>query len=110
MRYGYSMTATEQRLLDTLVELEGTIEALPNTDPKPDLLPLFSRLDELTRTLPLTSDPMLLHYMHKKSYQKARLFLQGCEAENARGNCHGHVDEQGRPWNAESGSKTPPTR
>ena len=103
------MTATEQHLLDALVELEGTIEAVPHTDPKPDLLPLFSRLDELTRTLPLTSDPMLLHYMHKKSYQKARLFLQGRNAENAAGNCHGHTDNDGRPWPDRSQKSTTPT-
>jgi hypothetical protein len=104
------MTETEQNVLATLLELERTIEVMPHTTPKPSLLPLFSRLDDLTRSLLVTTDPTLLHYLHKKSYQKARLFLQGCEAENARGNCHGHVDEQGRPWNAESGSKTPPTR
>jgi hypothetical protein len=93
-----AMTQTEQNILDALLELESTIEAMPHTTPKPSLLPLFSRLDDLTRALPATSDPPLLHYLHKKSYQKARLFLQGREGENARGNCHGHVDEQGQPW------------
>ena len=78
--------------------MERTVEAMRNTTPKPNLLPLFSRLDELTRTLPSTTDPLLLHYLHKKSYEKARLFLQGRESENARGNCHGHVDERGKPW------------
>jgi hypothetical protein len=95
------MTETEQTVLDTLLELERTVEAMPRTTPKPSLLPLFSRLDELTRTLPSTTDPLLLHYLHKKSYEKARLFLQGREAENARGNCHGHVDEHGKPWSPE---------
>lgn len=109
------MTETEQKVLAALLDLERTIEAMPHTTPKPSLLPLFTRLDELTRSMPVTSDPTLLHYLHKKSYQKARLFLQGREAENARGNCHGHVDEQGRPWTAESGSaqdggKVPPAR
>ena len=94
------MTELEQNVLAALLELERTIEQMPNANPKPNLLPLFSRIDEFTRRLPLTTDPMLLHYLHKKSYQKARLFLQGRETENARGNCHGHVDEQGRPWNA----------
>src|SRR5688572_92357 len=94
------MTEKEQTILSALLELESTIEAMPRTSPKPNLLPLFSRLDDLTRSLASTADPTLLHYLHKKSYQKARLFLQGREAENARGNCHGHVDEQGRPWDA----------
>ena len=113
------MTQTEQNVLDTLLELERAVEAMPRTTPKPNLLPLFSRLDELTRALPSTSDPLLLHYLHKKSYEKARLFLQGREAENARGNCHGHVDEHGRKWSprgaadvplVEGGKKMPPER
>ena len=95
------MTETEQNVLDTLLELERTVAAMPRTTPKPSLLPFFARLDELTRTLPSTTDPLLLHYLHKKSYEKARLFLQGRESENARGNCHGHVDEHGKPWSPE---------
>jgi hypothetical protein len=121
VRYAYGMTKTEQGLLDTLLELERTIEAMPRTTPKPSLLPLFSQLDELTRSLPPGADPLLLHYLHKKSYQKARLFLQGREADNARGNCHGHVDEEGRAWSpgqkgaasislAKKGGETPPAR
>ena len=95
------MTQTEQEILDALLKLEGTIEAMARTTPKPNLLPLFARLDDLTHALPTTTDPTLLHYLHKKSYQKARLFLQGRETENARGNCHGHVDEHGQPWSPE---------
>jgi len=92
------MTELEQKILNGLLELERTVESMPHTMPKPDLRPLFAQLDEFMRALPPTSDPLLLHYLHKKSYQKARLFLQGREAENARGNCHGHTDEQGKPW------------
>jgi len=97
----FAMTELEQNILEALLELERTVAAMPQANPKPSLLPLFARLDELMRALPPTSDPLLLHYLHKKSYEKARLFLQGREAENARGNCHGHVDEQGRPWQPE---------
>ena len=104
MLYVFAMTDLEQNVLSALLELERTIEQMPHANPKPNLLPLFSRVDELARRLPLTTDPTLLHYLHKKSYQKARLFLQGREAENARGNCHGHVDEQGRAWNATDAS------
>jgi len=32
----------------------------------------------------------LLHYLQKKSYEKARLYLQGRDAENQLGNCR-HV-------------------
>ena len=84
------MTATEQQLLSTLIELEATIARMATANPKPSLLPLFTRLDELTRQLPSSTDPSLLHYLHKKSYEKARLHLQGRDAENQAGNCR-HV-------------------
>ena len=84
------MTETEQNLLTALVELENTVASMPTANPKPSLLPLFTRLDELTRQLPRDADPSLLHYLQKKSYQKARLFLEGREAENQAGNCR-HV-------------------
>jgi hypothetical protein len=85
------MTQAEQDVLQALLELERAVASMPAANPKPDLRPIFARLDELTRQLPRDTDPSLLHYLHKKSYEKARLFLQGREAENARGNCHGHV-------------------
>ena len=85
------MTETERIILDSLLELERAVASMPTANPKPNLLPMFSRIDELTRQLPREADPSLLHYLHKKSYEKARLFLQGREAENTRGNCHGHV-------------------
>jgi len=85
------MTETESAILQGLLELERAVASMPSASPKPNLLPLFTRLDDLTRQLPRDADPSLLHYLHKKSYEKARLFLQGREAENARGNCHGHT-------------------
>jgi hypothetical protein len=84
------MTGTEQSILQTLIELDEKVKSMPTANPKPNLLPVFSKLDELARQLPPQTSPQLLHYLHKKSYQKARLFLEGCDAENARGNCHGH--------------------
>jgi hypothetical protein len=84
------MTDTEKTILQTLVELEETVRSLPTANPKPNLLPIFERLDALTASLPRGTDPNLLHYMHKRSYEKARLFLQGRDAENAEGNCR-HV-------------------
>jgi len=85
------MTESEQKILQALLDLEGAVASMPTANPKPNLLTLFSRIDELTRQLPREADPSLLHYLHKKSYEKARLLLQGREAENARGNCHGHT-------------------
>jgi hypothetical protein len=80
----------ENDLLTALTHLADTVKAMPTANPKPSLLPLFHRLDELTKQLPRNADPALLHYLHKKSYEKARLFLQGRDAENQVGNCR-HV-------------------
>jgi hypothetical protein len=84
------MTQTEQRILETLLELETAVKSMATASPKPDLQNYFRRLDELAAQLPRGSDPNLLHYLQKKSYEKARLFLQGRDAENAAGNCR-HV-------------------
>lgn len=83
------MTATEQTIWQTLVELDRLVKSMPGANPKPNLIPTFTRLDELTRQLPRQTAPELLHYLNKKSYEKARLFLEGRDAENAAGNC-GH--------------------
>jgi hypothetical protein len=85
------MTASlEKNLLNALVELDAAVKTMPTANPKPNLLPLFSRIDELTKQLPRNADPTLLHYLHKQSYEKARLFLQDRDAENQVGNCR-HV-------------------
>jgi hypothetical protein len=86
------MTQTEQQILDALLQLEAAVAQMKTVQPKPNLLPIFTRIEELARTLPSGSDPALLHYLRKKSYEKARLLLQGRDAENASGNCHGHVE------------------
>jgi hypothetical protein len=83
----HCMTVLENQILAALLELENAVKALPTAPSKPNLQPLFARLDELTRALPKGADPNLLHYLHKKSYEKARLFLQGQDAANARGTC-----------------------
>ncbi len=83
-------SAIEKNLLDALLELEAAVKAMPSANPKPDLLRIFSRIDEWVRQLPADTDPALLHYLHKKSYEKARLYLQGRDAENRTGNCR-HV-------------------
>src|ERR1041384_4842410 len=84
------MTEIEKSILQSLTELENAVRSMPAANPKPNLLPLFSRLDELTRQLPPNTDPSLLHYLPKKSYEKARLWLDGREAENQIGSCR-HV-------------------
>ena len=84
------MQAKEQEIHSALVELGERVNAMSGGGPKPDLLPLFARLDKLTSELPRGTAPELLHYLHKKSYEKARLWLEGRDAENAAGNC-GHT-------------------
>jgi len=84
------MTETEKQLLQILIELERQVKSMASAKPRPNLVPLFSRIDELTRQLPRDTSPTLLHYLHKKSYEKARLFLEGRDEENTAGNC-GHV-------------------
>ena len=80
----------DKLLLDALVDLDNAVKAMPTANPKPNLVPLFNHIDDLTRQLPRDTDPALLHYLHKKSYEKARLYLQGRDAENQIGNCR-HV-------------------
>ena len=70
------MTAIEEQILDKLMALETASAQMATANPKPDLLPIFSQLDELTRQLPPGTEPDLLHYLHRKSYQKACAFLQ----------------------------------
>jgi len=78
----------EQQLLDALTELANAIKAMPLANPKPSLLPQFARIDELAKQLPRDTDPVLLHYLQQKSYEKARRFLRGRDKENPRGRCH----------------------
>ena len=79
------MTETEKNILQALLDLEATVRTMSSANPKPSLLPLFTRIDELTSQLPRATDPSLLHYLHMKSYEKARHFLQGRDPE--KGTC-----------------------
>jgi hypothetical protein len=83
------MTAIEKNILDSLLELESTIKTMATANPKPSLQPIFARIDSLADKLSPATDRDLLHYLRRKSYEKARLFLEGRDAENTRGNC-GH--------------------
>jgi hypothetical protein len=83
------MTEIERAILQSLVELESAVKSMPTANPKPNLMPLFARLDELTDQLPAGTPPDLLHYLRKKSYEKARLWLEGRNAEISRGGCRG---------------------
>ena len=83
------MSTIEKQILSALIRLEEAVQQISqSSEEKPDLMGLFSEIDSLTATLPQNTDPELLHVLHKKSYQKARLFLQGRGTENAKGVCH----------------------
>ena len=78
------------QLLGALNDLDMAVKSLATSNPKPNLLALFQQIDGLAARLPKQTDPTLLHYLHKKSYEKARLYLLGRDAENQAGNCR-HV-------------------
>jgi len=84
------MTNVEQSILEALLDLDAAVITMPIAKTKPNLLSIFDRIESLTRQLPPGTSPDLLHYLKKKSYEKARLFLQGREAEVPRGSCR-HV-------------------
>jgi hypothetical protein len=81
------MTDLERSIYQTLLELDRAVRSMATASPKPSLLPLFTRLDELALQLPKGADPELMHYLHRKSYDKARLLLEGRNDENERGSC-----------------------
>jgi hypothetical protein len=82
-----SMNEIEEQILGALKELDAAVKTMPTADPKPNLMPLFARIDELARQLPRGTDPELLHFLQRKSYEKARARLEGLGV--ARGSC-GH--------------------
>ena len=81
------MTAIEQNLLARLIELDAAVAAMPTANPKPNLLPLFQQIEELAGQLPRGTAPDLLHYLQRKSYEKARQWLQGRYPEIQSGGC-----------------------
>ncbi|MFM2295011.1 MAG: hypothetical protein RLZZ350_1424 [Verrucomicrobiota bacterium] len=83
------VTTLEKNILQTLLELDAAVKTMATANPKPNLFPLFARLDVLALELPRETSPDLCHYLQKKSYEKARLFLQGLEARITPGAC-GH--------------------
>jgi len=84
------VTTLESDVLNELKRLEATGAGMNRGGPPVSILPVVQRLARLTADLPAATDPQLLHYLHKRSYEKARLFLEGREGENVAGPC-GHV-------------------
>jgi hypothetical protein len=69
------MSESEQALHAVLVELEAAAKPVPAGSARPNLMPLFERIDALTASLPADADRELLHFLHRKSYEKAREWL-----------------------------------
>lgn len=83
------MSKTEQEILQVLTQMVNVVKTSNATGPKPDLLELFERIDELAARLPRDAAPELVHFLQRKSYEKARLWLEDRRVEIARGGC-GH--------------------
>lgn len=81
------MTELEHDILKHLINLEATVKAMPTANPKPNLLLRFQQIEELAGQLPRETAPDLMHYMQKKSYEKARQWLEGRSAEIQKGGC-----------------------
>jgi hypothetical protein len=71
-----AMTELERAILQALRQLETEINSARARQASPDLLPLFKRLDEIAQQLPQADNAALLHYLNRKSYAKARAWLE----------------------------------
>ena len=90
------MIEVEKDILHTLDELDAVVAGMKTAEAKPDLVPLFTRLNDLASNLPRNSHAQLIHYLTNASYAKARLWLAGRDAENARGACGRQVPSGSR--------------
>jgi hypothetical protein len=81
------MTELEEQLHTALIELDRTVKQMAATQQAVDLIPLFRRIDQLGAQLPPGTDPQLLHFLQRKSFEKATLWLEGRKAEITRGIC-----------------------
>lgn len=81
------MTQLEQELYQALLDLDATVKRMSASPNPVNLLPLFARIDELAAQLPPGTDPQLLHFLQRKSFEKAGLWLAGHKAEITRGIC-----------------------
>jgi len=81
------MTELEQELHQALLDLDGAVKHMAATKTRVDLMPLFARIDELGAKLPPGTDPQLVHFIQRKSFEKASLWLEGRKAEITRGIC-----------------------
>lgn len=82
------MNAVEAELLEALRNLEGVV-GTGAPGPRPGLAAALAQVESAGRRLPPGTAPDLLHYVQKRSYEKARLWLEGEDPE--KGACPRHV-------------------
>ena len=75
------MTDLESELLGELRRLDEVGRNSPGPGPRPDLPGALARIADLTRRLPAGTSPELLHFLHKRSLEKAQRFLEGKNPE-----------------------------
>jgi len=76
-----STSVFQSSVLTVLRELELAVAAVKPPAPNPGLRMALARLEDLTATLPADVPPDLRHYLLKRSYQKARVWLEGGDPE-----------------------------
>ena len=81
------MTQLEEQIYEALIRLDRAVKSLAVTQPPPDLMPLLARIDELGALLPAGTDPQLVHFLQRRSFEKATLWLEGRRVEITRGIC-----------------------
>ncbi len=72
----------ESRILEVLTEMERGLAAMKAGGPAPGLMGLFGQLDRLAAALPADAKA-LRHYLERKSYGKARRYLENGDEDAA---------------------------
>ena len=81
------MTEIELSLLAALKELDASARSAGQGGARPDFQELFARIDSLGAQLPPETARDLGHYLRKRSYEKALLWLEQRQSEISRGGC-----------------------
>jgi hypothetical protein len=71
------MTELEKAIYNVLVEIEETGRQMRAAGLEPDLGPLLSGVDAISKKLPQETNPELLKHLRAKDYHQARIFLKG---------------------------------
>jgi hypothetical protein len=75
------MNESEHELLNQLRALEARMASGSAPGSGPSLVTIFEDIDRLGARLGTSAAPELRHYLAKKSYRKARIWLEGGDPE-----------------------------